>query len=54
FSEVVEELHIEEAFSRICQRVANNAHAHIKGAAPVECILTDFEKGLVLGRAAHE
>lgn len=52
FSEVVEELHIEEAFNRICQRAVDNASAHIKASVPVDCILTDFDQGLVLGRAS--
>lgn len=54
FSEEMLRLGLDRpAFDRICQMVSDNTSAHIKGSIPVECILTDFEQGLVLGRASH-
>jgi len=53
FSETVAELGIgEAAHTRICELVCFHLRAYIKNALEVECIMTDFEKGEVLGRAS--
>ena len=53
FSETVAELGIgEAAHTRICELVCYHLRAYIKNALAVECIMTDFEKGEVLGRAS--
>ncbi|MBM2825982.1 MAG: cobalamin biosynthesis protein CbiD [Dehalococcoidia bacterium] len=54
FSEVVVELGLGEAFSRICYMVCENSRRYVKDALAIECIMTDFDEGKVLGRAVIE
>ena len=55
FSEKMQELNLTEAaHTRICELVCMHLRAYIKNAASIECILTDFEQGTVLGRANSE
>jgi len=50
FAEIVLEHGPATVFDRLCHRAAENCHAHVGGRLAVECILTDFDGG-VLGRS---
>lgn len=55
FSESVAELGIgEAAHTRICELVCQHLRAYSKNTIAIECIMTDFEKGDVLGRYSIE
>ncbi len=53
FSEKIQELGLTKAaHDRICELTCQHLRAYVKNALALECILTDFEKGEVLGRAS--
>ncbi len=52
FSEEMIRLGMEQAFTNICQLVCEQSRQFVKDALAMECILTDFEEGIILGRAS--
>ena len=45
---------LPQALQEVTRRAAQAAWDHIGGAIPVECIMTDFDEGVVLGRVRLE
>ena len=54
FMEMMLANNLPQALQEVTRRAAQAAWDHIGGAIPVECIMTDFDEGVVLGRVRLE